>query len=222
MIQAKHHYIASGVLVVLICLFGGSGRKIEQSFLIKWEDRLLTWDDFKAERVVNDDFDAEVHTRLKAHWEPKEHELSVWAVMNPKLSGFRREMIDSVGTPQLLIHEQYHFNITAYFARLLRKELVQLGVEKLNKYQLQTLVHNYSRKIDSMQERYDLESNHNVKENEQRYWELYVDGLLRETAFYADPNLYHYQRFTGATTPWYRNVVKGLDGQVHWALPVSE
>lgn len=123
---------------------------------------------------------------------------------------------------QLLIHEQLHFNITEYHARLFRKEAIGIGKEKLTNEDLQRLGKKYLEAINSMQDKYDKESKHNTEQHKQRYWELHVAGLLRETAYYANQDLYSYQEFLKETTPWYRTVYYTVEGELLTSYPEKQ
>src|SRR5690606_3369398 len=116
--------------------------------------------------------------------------LHIYARMLPHLSG--RVVSEDEETDQLLIHEQHHFDITEYHARLFRKEVIGIGKENLTNEDLQRLGKKYLAMIEKMQAMYDLESKHNTDWIKQRYWELHIAGLLRETAFYTDEDIYHY------------------------------
>src|SRR5690606_10896733 len=120
---------------------------------------------------------------------------------------------------QLLIHEQLHFNITEYHARLFRKEAIGIGKEKLTNEDLQRLGKKYLEETNTMQDRYDYQSKHNTDQNKQRYWELHVAGLLRETAYYANEDLYSYQEFLKEPTSWYRTIYTTLEGELLTSYP---
>src|SRR5690606_32428406 len=129
----------------------------------------------------------------------EDQSLHIYAQMIPFKSG--RVVAADIDGEQLLIHEQLHFNITEYHARLFRKEAIAIDHDKLTNNDLQRLGKKYLNKIGAMQSLYDKESKHNTDWPQQRYWELHVAGLLRETVYYANPNLYSYQAFLGGSTP---------------------
>ncbi len=185
---------------------------------IRWQERSLTWNDFPKINNVPGDFDAMVYSDIQFENNEENQHLNIYAQMIPRLSGRVIEDDDDESV-QLLIHEQNHFNITEYFARLFRKEAVALGKEELTNTKLQRLANKYTEQAEIMQEKYDTESKHNGEWPTQRYWELHVAGLLRETAFYENENLYSYQAFTGGNTKWFRKLYNTVEGEILTSFP---
>lgn len=86
----------------------------------------------------------------------------------------------------LLSHELYHFHISEYYSRLLRKEICEKrnnithnGIENLNKkyYQLE----------DEMQYEYDEDTYHSYVLQKQKEWEEKVDSLLLSLKDFSNP-----------------------------------
>lgn len=214
--KPKYHIIISVVaLAFLIMMAYAKNTEITKS--IRWSERLLTWDDFPIIDNIPGDYHAQVYSVIQFEGKREEQYLHIYAQMIPSKSG--RVLDEDLEMEQLLIHEQLHFNITEYHARLFRKEAIGIGKEKLTNEDLQRLGKKYLEGIDSMQDRYDKESKHNTEMHKQRYWELYVAGLLRETAYYANQDLYSYQEFLKETTQWYRSVYSTLEGELLTSFP---
>lgn len=182
---------------------------------IAWEERKVVWEDFQVAPVIDGDFDANITSKIIYPERFRSKENIVQAFMYPDFS-FRTEEADE--SEQLLIHEQYHFNITAYHARLLRKVLVEKGAS-LSK---RNILYHYNRinnKMNKMQEEYDIYSEHNLTTEEQRYWELKVDDLLRETAYYENPDLEYYYNFRKPKTRFYRKVTTTVRQKILTSYP---
>lgn len=195
-------------------------KKTEVTKSIRWQERALTWDDFPTIKNIPGDFEAQVYSDLQFEGSRKEGYLNIYAQMIPHQSG--KVVKEGIETEQLLIHEQNHFNITEYNARLFRKEAVAIGRDKLTNEDLQRLTKKYLKNMDRMQDRYDNESKHNGEWPKQRYWELHVAGLLRQTAYYANQDIYSYQEFLEEPTSWFRNIYVTQDAELLTSYPENE
>lgn len=217
--KPKYHILIS--IIVLGCLLGlANAKKAEITRSIRWGEKVLTWDDFPVIESIPGDYSAMVYSDIQFEGNREDHSLRIYAQMIPHKSG--RVVSGDEETEQLLIHEQNHFNITEYNARLFRKEVIAIGKDKLTNQDLQNLGKKYLRRIDRMQDMYDRESEHNTIWPKQRYWELYVAGLLRETAHYAEEDIYQYQEFTGGDTQWFRKVYVTLEGELLTSYPENQ
>lgn len=89
--------------------------------------------------------------------------------------------------PRVLLHEQYHFNITEYWSRRLKKDIatghftVKNFKQKAIDLQLEA-----NTKCKEMQVEYDTETKHSILKEEQKKWEQKVDDLLKKTEQYSD------------------------------------
>lgn len=217
--KPKYHILIS--IIALACLLSlAYAKKAEVTRSIRWSERLLTWDDFPLINSIPGDYAAMVYSDIQFEGNREDNSLRIYAQMLPHQSG--RVILEEMETEQLLIHEQNHFNITEYHARLFRKEAIAIGKEKLTNGDLQRLGKKYLKKIGNMQMLYDKESDHNLIMPKQRYWELYIAGLLRETAYYSEEDIYQYQEFTGGNTQWFRKVYVTLDGDLLTSYPENE
>lgn len=221
MLKPKHHLGIAIVAFILLLLFGFVNKpEVKES--IRWSSRSLIWDDFPILESIGGKYEAQVHSKVYYEGSLENRDLSIFASMNPNLSG--RIAIDTItkDSDQLLIHEQYHFNVSEYCARLMRKEAVSMGKEKLTEAVLEKLLHKYTKKIFNLQDKYDTESNHNITQEKQRYWELKIDGLLRNTAYYADENLFNYQGFATENSKWFRSVEFTFKADLLTSIPESK
>ncbi|MBL4663694.1 MAG: hypothetical protein JKY22_09125, partial [Flavobacteriaceae bacterium] len=201
---------------IIIC-FGYATREILKDF-ISWNDRLLVWDDFREVSRLKDDFDASVNSGIYIPDEFNQSNFKVYAYMNPNLS---KRLKDSTLTDQLLIHEQYHFNITEYCVRLLRKEILESESINVTPAHLRSLHFKYDSKIDSLQVLYDNESNHNADYERQNFWEAKIDDLLRRTVYYDDPDLLSYFKVTNDSAKFFREIYVALDHSILKSYPIN-
>ncbi|MFD2562031.1 hypothetical protein [Aquimarina rubra] len=187
--------------------------------MVTWSDRPVNWSDFKQVEEIDDEFDATIFSEIHCPNTINEDNPLVYAFMDPNQS---ERLKDSLLDPQLLKHEQYHFNITEYHARLLRKEIVQKGEKNITTSSLQDLYDTYDLERAKMQAAYDEVSEHNTNFKKQRYWELKIDDLLRQTAYYKNPNIYSYYNFTKKSTEYYRHIYHTLDHQILTSYPIGK
>ena len=195
-------------------------KRSEASHSIRWGERALNWDDFPLINSIPGDFHAMLYSDIQFEGNREDKSLRIYAQMIPFRSGRVWDAEDE--GEQLLIHEQNHFNITEYHARLFRKQVINIGAKNLTNRDLQNLGKEYLDRNERMQVQYDQESEHNVIWDKQKYWELYIAGLLRETAYYAEEDIYKYQDFTGGNTEWFRKVQLTLDGELLTSYPENK
>ncbi|UII77177.1 hypothetical protein LV716_05245 [Flagellimonas sp. HMM57] len=218
--KPRQHLVASVVLLACILVFGfthkvGSGNKE----MILWSETQLKWDDFEPVRYVEDGYDASINSSIFCPDLITEKNSKVYAYMNPNES---KRLKNEELTGQLLIHEQYHFNITEYCARLLRKDIIQKGLGGLSFETIKSLKAKYSKKLEDLHDLYDSISDHNVDVKMQRYWELKIDDWLRQTAYYKNKDIYDYYDFSKNRTNFYRHIYFTFDHKVLTSYPVGE
>ena len=86
----------------------------------------------------------------------------------------------------LLRHELYHFHITEYFSRLVRETIFQ-EKNHITRSQIENLNRQYYVLEDQMQRQYDEDTYHSYVLQEQRKWEIKVDGLLYSLHEFSNP-----------------------------------
>lgn len=214
----KYYSYTSLVLLGLIITFGYINRVILAT-PIMWSDRDLIWSDFEIVPNIKDGFDASVYSEIYYPSRITKDESKVYAYMNPNQS---ERLLDSVYNQQLLKHEQYHFNITEYYARLTRKDIIEKGINNVSRSTLTHLYEKYRIKRDSIQREYDEISEHNANQQKQRYWELKIDDLLRQTAYYENPDILSYQKYTNKKTECFKHIYHTLEHKILTSYPVSE
>ncbi|MEK6154552.1 DUF805 domain-containing protein [Flavobacteriaceae bacterium 3-367] len=187
--------------------------------IIPWSLRSLVWDDFELVDHMEEDYVALIYSNIACPNLITDNDSRVYAFMNPNYSERLRDEYDGYN---VLIHEQYHFNITEYCARLLRKDLVESGLGGLSLASMKSLQDKYAKKLDSLQDVYDSITDHNSNTKQQRYWELKIDDWLRQTAYYKNEDIYSYYDFTKNRTQFYRHIYFTADANVLTSYPIGE
>ncbi|WP_294737104.1 hypothetical protein [uncultured Flavobacterium sp.] len=82
-----------------------------------------------------------------------------------------------IGNRKLLTHELYHFHITEYIARKMRKEITKIKNNK-EEVNISKLMEFYKEEENKMQKRYDEETYHSYYIGEQLKWQKNIDSLL--------------------------------------------
>ena len=182
----------------------------------RWDERKASWDDFQLAEEVFGDFDANIASEIRYPEGFSSDENLVYAAMFPKYSN---RTADAHESEQLLIHEQYHFNITEYHARLLRKKLLEKGAS-LSKKNIKYHYNRINEQQNEMQAEYDEVSVHNTETEGQRFWELKIDDLLRQTAYYKNPDLESYYEFRKPDTRFYRKIYSTVRQKILPSYPV--
>ncbi|MGZ6520072.1 MAG: hypothetical protein ACXVED_21015 [Bacteroidia bacterium] len=86
----------------------------------------------------------------------------------------------------LLAHELYHFHISEYCTRLLRREIFEKRNEITHKG-IETLNKKYYQLEEEMQNEYDEDSYHSYVLQKQKQWEERVDSLLLGLKDFSSP-----------------------------------
>lgn len=86
----------------------------------------------------------------------------------------------------LLAHELYHFHISEYYSRLLRKEIFERRSNITHK-DIESWNKKYYRMEDEMQSQYDEDTYHSYVLQKQREWQEKVDSLLLGLEGFANP-----------------------------------
>lgn len=218
--KPKFHFISSGILFIIILAFGfthktSSGTKN----MINWSERTLVWEDFELVRYLEEDFVATILSDIHCPDLITDKNSKVYAFMNPNLSERLRNEYDSYN---VLTHEQYHFNITEYCARLLRKEIVDIGLGGLSYKSMKSLKEKYAKKLESLQNVYDSITEHNSETKMQRYWELKIDDFLRQTSYYQNEDIYSYHDFTKNRTDFFKKIYLTFSNEILPSYPVDK
>ncbi|HEX8427135.1 DUF922 domain-containing protein [Hymenobacter sp.] len=153
---------------------------------IPWStQRPLTWSDFKSKPTPADRLAALTSGNIDVQVGCTDFVFSssVKAVFLPKESWVRDA---SKASPELLRHEQLHFDITELHARMLRQKLTLV---KLNCQHLNPAFSNLTKAAFSAwqreEARYDQETNHGLNAEKQKFWEAQVQVRLAQLVAFA-------------------------------------
>ena len=91
-----------------------------------------------------------------------------------------------IRSPDLLEHELYHFHITEYCTRLLKKELMDYKLP-FTQSKLEEMDEKYTLFENNMQMTYDDETYHSYVLKEQKKWEKFIDSSLVQLELYSAP-----------------------------------
>lgn len=92
----------------------------------------------------------------------------------------------SLQTPELLNHEQKHFDLCEVYARKLYKSLNGGNFNAYNLDNAYDIYNSVQEEYISMQEKYDSETNHGTIADEQKRWNEWISDQLLELEKYAD------------------------------------
>ena len=155
---------------------------------VHWNERKLKWSDFQGEIPPDSKFHALTHSAISLDFEGEGVVLKfdIQTIFDPNKS-WKKEGVDSY----ILNHEQVHFDITEYHARLLRKKL------KTNRYksietisdEVKELFNDAFDNANNMQLKYDEETNHSINRKKQKKWDKKLKKLLNSTSAYRNPKL---------------------------------
>lgn len=95
----------------------------------------------------------------------------------------------------LLNHEQRHFDITEWYARLLHQKLQEAQLNSRNFRQMvQKIFARHHKALAAIQQQYDRETHHGIKAAEQAEWDRKIDRALNRTKHLEDRPIVHVLR----------------------------
>ena len=132
--------------------------------------------DFRGIKRINESLHggnkfAYIVTEIKSF--DSDYPFDIKAVFHPSRSYVYNE--NTIGDKNLLTHEMYHFHITEYIARKLRKEISKRNPEDID---LNALLEKYKNEENLLQREYDKETYHSYFSGKQIEWQQKVDSLL--------------------------------------------
>ena len=134
----------------------------------------LEWDDFKGIVRPFTQYGAAIHSKVYAEYDSIKGKYVAYAGQNNRRSWVKNSTKNYESS---LRHEQYHFNITEYHARLLNEELQ--SNDSVTKSQLSSMLNEINWDLSEMQDQYDDQTDHSLITHQQNYWEFKVDSLLQ-------------------------------------------
>ncbi len=150
--------------------------------LVWKEDRKLQWSDFKGTPISHPSFVASTNTGLNfgysytlAH-NTVSVDFSVESFFNPQKSWYLPKEV----SPEILRHEQGHFDISELHARILRKRLSEKKFSKNVKREIEGIYLQVEKQRKAMQRKFDAETDHSRNEKKERFWENYIAQQLQK------------------------------------------
>lgn len=217
--KSRYYLIPAAILLLCILIFGFTLKTNSGKDIIPWSARSLTWDDFEMVSTMEEEYVATIYSQIACPNLITDNDSRVYAFMNPNLS---ERLKDEYDADNVLVHEQYHFNLTEYCARLLRKDIVERGLGGLSFEIMKSLKEKYAKKLDSLQTVYDSITDHNANTRLQRYWEMQIDDWLRQTASYQNEDIYSYYNFARTRTSLFKKIYFTINHKVLTSYPVGE
>lgn len=160
--------LVSAVILTLLALLRSNFYASET--YIRWRD--LTWDDFKGVPVLFTGWGARISSDIYTEYDSVSNGYVAFAAMNNQRSW---KKLSFEGSYYTLNHEQYHFNLTESFARLLNERIKQ---DSLDEYDVSIELKKVRERLYKTQSQYDEEADHGLNEDMQRYWEYKIDSML--------------------------------------------
>ncbi|PTB96147.1 hypothetical protein C9994_08595 [Marivirga lumbricoides] len=146
----------------------------------------IQWDDFRGLKMPKDNLDGEskfafIHSSLIIN--KSKSKIEIEANFHPCRSYVYNNQIFA---DRLLTHEIYHFHITEYCARLMRKDIIE-NIDRGGEICLSDLRTKYFRKERLLQKQYDEETYHSYVYAKQIHWQEKIDSLLISLENYSNP-----------------------------------
>jgi len=148
----------------------------------------ITLHDFKGLKMPKDNLHGEtkfafVSTSIKI--KKCKNEITIESFFHPCRSYVYNRRLFSKG---LLTHEMYHFHITEYCTRLMKKEIDDYNEHEIN-YNLSKVKKHFIVYEQSLQSKYDDETYHSYVHGKQLEWQKKIDSLLTSVEDYSNPVL---------------------------------
>ncbi len=159
----------------------------EESLTIQWaSDRPLTWKDFSGKVDSESSFDAWTYSGISYvySWYYQDDnirpDLNAWSYFDPEQSWIKKGKM----TPELLVHEQQHFNIAElhcrYFEERVDKFTYTLNVEA----EIDSIYGVVYEEMLAMQITYDEETDHFRNLEGQTKWNQFISDELKRLEQY--------------------------------------
>ena len=170
------------VVAVLTFLFISLFYSERDEIKIEWsESEKLTWADFQGTESRGQDYAASSSTGISFSYSVKRYEddfdldYSVKCHFYPEESWYDR----SSASAYILKHEQTHFDISELHARILRKLISEASFSKDLKNEIKAIYKEVEKQRGKMQHRFDSETEHSIKKENEYLWEEFVAKKLR-------------------------------------------
>jgi len=168
------------LFLIFLFSFCSTEKTFSPSAEIRWQEtRKLTFADFKGAVPAFSSWAATTQSTINFSYSETNGKLSnviVYASFTPEKSWMRKRI------PEVLAHEQIHFDITEVFARKFYHEV--MNETSFSKEKLRDLFKSENAACEELQQQYDDETEHGTKEEMQEKWKETVSKLLESNAPY--------------------------------------
>lgn len=155
---------------------------------MSWDEAYkLTWEDFQGEPNLHSSAVAITASGLTFGFSIKERDdvpvsftTEVYAHFYPEQSWYKLNLADD----HVLGHEQLHFDVTELHARKFRQRISQLKLSNNIKSELRRLGETMNKELQTMQQKYDSETDYSRNEVNQAKWKLYIKSELDKLSRY--------------------------------------
>lgn len=160
----------------------------DELITLQWNpERPLTWKDFKGKADPESTYDAWTYFGISYvySWYYQDDlirpDLNAWAYFDPEQSWIKKEK----ATPELLAHEQIHFDIAEYYCRIFCARVYTFESYNLNvEAQMDSIYAATHIDMMNMQQKYDQETDHFNNKAAQAEWNSSIKHLLETTRIY--------------------------------------
>jgi hypothetical protein len=154
----------------------------------EWRDGKLQWSDFKGEVPADSKFHALTNSAISLEYEGEGNYLifNIGTIFDSYKS-WKKEGVNAY----VLKHEQLHFDITEYHARLLRKKIKTHDYESVQSIEkeVKQMFDDAFDNAKEMQIKYDKDTDHSLNKKKQAKWNKKVKKLLQKTSSYKNPRI---------------------------------
>ena len=180
-------YLLFQPLIALVLSFSSGPELPDRTHVIVWdENRLLLYNDFKSDSGPkgSEAALAVVGMEYSASMSLRKYEVSIVTMFDTRKSWFSKEMF---GNEYILKHEQGHFDLAEIHSRRLRKAITESNFRNKDVFnKVSAMYKEANRKLHQDQLRYDRETHHSVKPEEQKLWEEKISSELRSLEKFKD------------------------------------
>lgn len=174
------------ILAIMLTFFNINFIYAQQELNVMVIDyRPLTWDDYQGKPEKKSPYHAVTRASVGYHYEydiiddKLDIHFEVQPYFIPTLSWVKYQ------NPELLAHEQIHYDIIKIFACDLRRELRNTAFElETFTTEIEAIVEQMSEYYTQLQLQYDEETEHGKNKEQQRIWEVYVYEELERLSDY--------------------------------------
>ncbi|PRX41934.1 DUF922 domain-containing protein [Salegentibacter salegens] len=172
---------------LLIFVFSVQGLAQEDEKLSWAEDRILSWEDFKASPKKHLPYKANTNSGISFSWNSRESSngLELNYEVGSNFYPNRSWVKEIQEVDYLLAHEQLHFDITELHARKLRKALENFEPGTKMKKELDAIYSEIEKQRRQMQAQFDKETSHSMDKEAEFKWRFLVKEELDKLSEYS-------------------------------------